>query len=140
MRLVTLVLVAAALVGCGSGDDEAVEVNSCVVAGASYLFETAERDPSRPNACGTMADQVLIVPSSGELPLSDGCRVTSDESLGCRVRNALTCNQNGATTTISTAVDWMTDGSGATGLQTFTISLSNGSTCSSTYNVIASRL
>jgi hypothetical protein len=65
ITLAALLSVPAVTIGCGSDDDEALEVNSCVVAGASYLFETAERDPSRPNACGAIADQVLIVPSSG---------------------------------------------------------------------------
>jgi hypothetical protein len=139
MRLVSVVA-SVVIVGCGSDDDQAVEVNTCVVAGASYLFESAERDPSRASACGPMADQVLVVPSTGELPLPDGCRITANESMGCRVQSALTCDQSGATTTVSTAVDWLPDGSGATGLQTFTISLANGSTCSSTYNIIATRL
>jgi hypothetical protein len=34
----------------------------------------------------------------------------------------------------------VSDGSGASGLQTFAISLASGSTCSSTYDVIATRL
>jgi hypothetical protein len=142
MRVATLVLLLpAALDACGSGDDESgVEVNDCVVAGGSYLFEWSERDPARSTACGAIPEQVMIVPSSGEVPLGDGCRTLSEEGTGCRVRNVVECNQSGPTTTVSTAVNWVSDGSGASGLQTFTVSLPDGSACSSTYDVIASRL
>jgi hypothetical protein len=126
--VVALAILAAA---CGSS---ATKANPCATPGATYLFQFVEQSGG---TCGSLSDAIVNVNPDGTIVGSLTCKATNQN--GCTAQNTgCTSSSNGTSCTVDTDVTFASDGSGATGLETF--SCANGaSSCTSTYAVTATR-
>lgn len=139
------VFICAFLIGCGSSDDDVksgtplTSYNPCLTKGASYLIHMQQVSGD----CGNVADQVLNISSSGNLPQSTTNVVCDSSELDkCTIMNTNCTFQidkdcSASYTSTMTIAD---DGASGSGFETITIKCNDGSWCQSTYKVTATRI
>jgi hypothetical protein len=116
---------------CSSSTNKA---NPCATPGATYLFHFVEQANG---TCGPVPDSIVNINADGTLSSSVSCQTINQT--GCTAQDTgCTSSSNGTTCNFTTDVTFASDGSGATGLETFTCS-NGSSSCWSTYAVTAAR-
>jgi hypothetical protein len=111
--------------------------NPCATPGATYL---EHYDELANGSCGPLADDIFNVAPDGTLTTAAPISCETASQTGCTARNSGCAAQlNGSTCMVTTDVTFMSDGSSASGVLTF--SCSNGiRSCESTYQYTATRM
>jgi hypothetical protein len=141
------ILVAAAVVGCASGevDPSIYDVKpagqasaDCAQRAGTYRATYTEESGS----CGQKPEQISTIskqPTSADLAAM-GCSGSIGYSAdNCRVTSDVKCTSGDTTVHTVGVYDWSADGASATGTEQTTISAS-GAACSSVYGVSMTRL
>lgn len=139
-----VILFALGVLGCGSSDStpkptdaaDAPRANPCATPGATYLdtYETVS------GTCGDIPANISNIGDDGTVPAAAGLTCSRVEQDGCRAHDTgCRLTQNGCTMNATTDVTFSDDGATATGLISLSISCSDGSSCSGTYQITSQR-
>lgn len=122
--------------GSGSNGSSTQPANPCATKNATYL-EMVSQQPG--GTCGQVNSQVINVNADGTITLPTTITCASLTVTGCTTRGSdCTYTSNGDSFTENFETTFAQDGSSATGVLSIS-GMGNGASCSSTYDMTATR-
>lgn len=136
---VVAVVAVVGVVGCSSDDSSGGssgvpnEVNACATKGATYLVHQEERPGG---TCGAIPDQIVNIDDPSITAFT--CESVTQENCVAR-GTACKTHEKGCDVTNTYMTTFAADGSSAESVETYNISCSDGSYCTSTYDAAMTR-